>query len=457
MKKTTLIYLVILSILLMAVIYSLPRYYQTSFVLRHTLIFIFFASIIVFIIKAIYAKLTIRYSHILKGQRLTVFTLFTLFTITGLLLITAFMQNEYIERFETSGTLHRCYYFDDHGNYLHGSTLSYECPTLEVLKHTDERLTLRTMYTFEQAREYPEKASQFPIVKEGYILVDIDVTYDDDGRITRYVNETSRQYTRDHYAGHQADPSQEQYYRSVYLEIENDYRENSVVQKKIGDYVRKNDHAYESLEVIDHYAFSLEEPVLDETMILQMDPVNDSLQHFEIMHVENKDEMLYEGVVSKRDEYKQLLLSQNPDHLNVDPPIFQHQFNVYDETIIHEYNRRGEITEIEYQQFRDSVGLIHFQDNEVIKENTVYDRKDFSMSEGDFGTYRINDTAFGSQIKTYYREDPVRDEEVTQEFNNPDMQHFDINPIKLVYSRNPWLALNPMLEFALEHLESNHP
>ncbi len=132
MKKTTLIYLVILSILLIGAIYFLPRYYQASFVLRHTLIFIFFASIIVFIIKAIYAKLTIRYSHILKGQRLTVFKVFTLFTITGLLLITAFMQNEYIERFETSGALHRCYYFDDHGNYLHGSTLSYECPTLEI-------------------------------------------------------------------------------------------------------------------------------------------------------------------------------------------------------------------------------------------------------------------------------------------------------------------------------------
>lgn len=187
-KKNYIIALLLITLLGIAIYASFQeRYNQLILIVKHTSFFLFFALFTVIIIKYFYKRIklienirdNVKWEILLKLFTVIVFAL-ALFTISKI-------QLDFIDKFETPHLVY-CEYHDKNGNMLYSSYLPMSCPIFDVVEKTETSFVLHgvesvsghnTLYHVNDNRVIDGEI-------EGNIIVDIEVEYDQYGRIKYY-------------------------------------------------------------------------------------------------------------------------------------------------------------------------------------------------------------------------------------------------------------------------------
>ena len=458
MLKYKLIYLIIMTALLIGVHLFLPPYYQVTFVLRHTVTFIFAASVIVLMVKALNKGLIRKYHHILNGQKLRIFNSLTIVFIGVMLFGVTIIQNQYIENYETASDTKYCLYFDDYGNYVHGSMISFQCPDLDVKEQNDERFIFQATYEVDNT-DYDLEGITYSNIKEAFIKVDVEIEYYE-GIIKNIFYQSSRQYTRNEYNDLLETYEENSQYSSVYLEITNAFDDEKIIQTKTGD-IHRSAHDYDQVDAFDHYDFSLVNPMLDSTLVIDYYWDHESLL-FEVNALDDTKDYKFDGHLETTLDYTTVTINNNPKRMNVDP---KERYNTIqfleDRTVLESFSR--EHIETEYTPFKDAIDFVKARANigeQPDRINSFYDRGEFSIAEG-IWSHRINDTNHGHMLQHFGNEDTfssnLLDSEIRHELNTHDMDIFSFNPDdtyeRFTYSTYWFLELNPALEYLIYTFE----
>jgi len=136
-----------------------------------------------------YRRILKNYEENLTPIKIRVIQGITVMVIAILLSVTRVQQNNYIDEYETPPIIY-CIYYDQYGNYIHGSRISYVCPDIKVEENTPNNLHLTFAYKFHtNSTGYSGKSIddewlyRYRKVNDGYIFVDIEVHYLEEGII----------------------------------------------------------------------------------------------------------------------------------------------------------------------------------------------------------------------------------------------------------------------------------
>lgn len=133
MKKIIFSIIPIVLLALIGVFYLwIPSVYRTWFVVRHLLVFMFIAYVLIISIYFVYNLLIRRYE--VNRTRLIILRLFTVSVAVTLLFVISGYQTEYIAKYEIPPLI-GCAYYDKYDNLVYTSQMEFICPELENLKY----------------------------------------------------------------------------------------------------------------------------------------------------------------------------------------------------------------------------------------------------------------------------------------------------------------------------------
>lgn len=463
--KKKIIYFAVLTTLLVMVLF-LPKYSQIVFVIKHTVIFLFAASVVVLIVKSIYNGFLKQYSNVLVKRKLMIFNAFTIITIGGLLFGVRVLQTNFIALTETPPIVF-CYYYDDYGNYIHGSRMSYVCPELEILINEDNLLKFKAEYRFinDEGTTNVTKDNDGPWYQsdDGFAVVDIEITYNDDHFITSYIAQTSMNYQLKEYYGDSDDfednNSIMKYYSSFYFTIETEYSDTVISQKKQGFYIKQEDSTYDDITVLNHYDFVDVEPDFNYELILEVLEETETTKHFEIYDPSQGDTFRFRGDISKLDNQIDVFFEYNPDIVNPEPNVISDSYQIKQDEILRTHTSGSSYTNYEYT-FHEGFGYIqsfyqHYNGYILngARDSNTFIRDDFIIVEGVHQTHKIYNTNYGFMIEEYHgdnekSENPPSDKYyLVSRYTGLDERVFQYNPIALVYQNQPISQFNPMISY----------
>jgi hypothetical protein len=476
MNKYTLYYVTLVSGIILCL--GLPKYNQHVFVLKHTLIYILAASVIIMLVKKIYQIVLMRYKDVFVDKKLYFLKGFTIFVVIGLLGLSRYLQLDYIKLYETPPIAY-CYYYDEYGNYIHGSRFSYVCPELEIRSKNASSLKFRVAYEYpgnRQDRLNKTNVTPYYLGKDGYGVVDVEIHYNDQNYITLYQSQTSINYELYEFENNDAlknkdlvtDDAIKQYYQSLMLVIETDYNQNSVTQtKKL--YVKEPENAqFKDVKVIEHFDFS-KSKYYEDTSKIQV--VNRELNkvNFEVYQSYNQNEELVTrvselGTITYNTGFTKLFIERNPELF-----LFPRSttYTMTDDQITKLSQNGTSVDTDEYMAIKDDTPPIqtYFSNGHSAFEaygysGDVYELDDSVIIEGKFETYKMYSTDFGYQIEEYRgdgirKEVPYSEEDfLTRWFMGTDNLVLGYNPIALEYENQPIMNLNPMLQYIIDQNKS---
>lgn len=182
-----------------------PRYNQLLYVIKHTLTFLFLGILSIKITLALFKSNLDKNNEVFNEKHLSLFRVLTVVSIVTSLTVISITQRNYILEAETP-PIERCYYYDEFGNYIHGSRLIYNCPEPEVVK-TQNSLTMTFEYKYYGSGSgYSGLAGtgitgyEYRKVETGGSKIQIEVKYTDDNIIEYYRLQEVSNYYADDYA-----------------------------------------------------------------------------------------------------------------------------------------------------------------------------------------------------------------------------------------------------------------
>lgn len=443
----------------------LPKYNQTVFVLKHTFIYLFFASFTILLVRYFYSKLLQMYHNVLTDNKLILFRVFTFIMIGLFLFIGRNIQLNYIALYESPPVVH-CYYYDEYGNYIHGSKMTYVCPTLEVIEQEDNFLKVRATY------EYPgndtshlKRDNDGPYYRgvDGYAVVDIEVAYGEDNYITTYKSQTSWNYELLEFRD--IDSTDEgvlsTYYRSLQLVIETDYGEDAITQSKTTHMFEDSDVDYTDIKDVNHYDFSSDDPLSVQSLELVVTSKANNKIDFEVYQYNLDNPLRFLGYIENNNDQTKVFFEYNPEYVNVEPKEISNTYTITDDTVTRSKLSGIHNTIYTYHKFSNINGYIetndvYYQSNEFQHEHVseIFSTNDSFIIEGDMQTYKVFNTEYGFVIEKYQgdnhkEEIPNSHEyELIAFFTGIDHLVFDYgNPIRLVYDNQPVSIVNPMIRY----------
>lgn len=470
--KKTLYFLVFLSLIITTLF--LPKYSQLVFVLKHTLIFIFGASLIIVFIKKLYNILLVKYEKIITDKKLVLFRLFTLVVISGLLFLGRTIQLNYIALYESPPVV-LCYYYDEYGNYIHGSRMTYVCPTLEIIEKNENYLKFRAEYDYPGNRDDYLRSdnSSGPYYRgyDGYGVVDVEIEYNDEHFITSYTSQTSINYELLVFSNtdslQDSNLSDEgeilKYYNSFQLSIQTEYDHDSARQIKSFYVIEQNNIQYNDIKNVSHYDFSNSEPV--STYQLDLDVTNSTETHkeFEIYDLARDNLLAYLGYIDIENDTTKVFFEMNPDNVAIEPNEISDTYIIKENIISRTHISGSSRREYEYELFNTSLNYIQtkysyskqYQSSEY-RKSKGYEIDNTIIVEGVFETYKMFKTSYGFMIEEYQGDNHVEeiphsnDDYLTSPYRGLDELVFSTNPIRLIYEYQPICNINPMIRYLYE-------
>lgn len=453
-NKNYIIYFIIYNIILISgivVISFLPKYNQHVYVLKHTLIYILAVSIIIMIIKRIYNKFLKRYKDIFIGKRLYILKGFTIFTVISLLAMSNYFQFNYIKLYETPPIVN-CYYYDEFGNYIHGSRIKNVCPELEIINKTDNSLIFKAEYIYPGTEQYSFKEELLGYRgHDGYAIVNIEIKYNDENYITSYTSQTSMNYELLEFDDDKG--SIHKYYHSLLLSIKNTYNEDKVMQT-VSRYTKKiEDINYKNIREVEHYDFSNSEPFIESSIDLLVTNKSKDYLEFEVYDTQYESDLLYVGSIDYSKESTVLFCDHYPDYVNVKPKKITDTYILSDDHITHSSGSHFRFSE--YSKVKDYKPMIQTV-YPIENETETYELDNSVIIQSIILNYKMYQTSYGYKVEEYFgdghrEETPyVSDDYLTDIYYGKDSEVFVRSPIKLEYSKQPIINLNPILKYILE-------
>jgi hypothetical protein len=448
------------------------------FVLKHTLIYILVASVIVMLIKKIYRHVLHKYGEVFVDKKLYFLKGFTILVMMILLGLSRYLQLDYIKLYETP-PIRYCYFYDEYGNYIHGSRIYNVCPQVEVLSKTEDSLIFRAEYIYpgnRQDRLRNEHETPYYQGKTGYGIVDVVIKYNTEHYITSYSSQTSINYELYEFENEDSlkdkslinDEAIKQYYHSLLLTIETDYSQDLVSQtKKL--YVKKPEHVkFDDVSEIEHVDFAESDLSYEDSKKIQVTKREDHRVEFEVYRPIIRDEehvlrLTDLGSIKYEQDKTELFVELNTELNRVTRSI---TYTISDDRItrLKLYGPYGpfDYTD-EFTKVKDYGPMIqtYFSSSHNGKESSgygskVYELNDSVVVETGFRTHKMYPTSYGYKVEEYHgdgsrAEVPYSDEDfLTRWFIGMDNDVLAYNPIVLEYSGHPIMNLNPMLQYLID-------
>jgi hypothetical protein len=440
-------------LILLGITLVLPKYNHQVFIFKHILIYILGASIVVMVIHWIYKYFLIKNETIIANVNLMLLRGIMLFMIIIVLVIISHYQLDYIRLYETP-PLEGCYYYDEYGNYIHGSRITYMCPKLKVLSKTEQSLKVRAEY------EYPNPGAGYI---DGFVIVDINIDYDEEHHVTSYTSQTSTNYVEGNYIRTDSYDNKkiikeeynlDKHYNSVLISIKTSYSPQQITQTRQAFKYELDDAKYDRIQDAEHYEFKEDTyPWREASLVLNV--TNQSEDHMEYRVYSNND-LTYFGQVNYRHDSTELYYERNPRMLSKNGDEEVSTYLITDKTIKktepHVSQDKTEQKIQEYKQYKDYKPMISSKKKPVFLKNAV-------IEEGDFNVYKMYKTDFGYQVEEYRGIDLQRSDLPYSQYNyfenltsGEDYRFFELhsNHISLEFENYPIFSFNPMLKYLVE-------
>jgi hypothetical protein len=218
------------------------------------------------------------------GKRLIAFNVFTIISVVIVLFSSSIAQRNYILNAETP-PIERCYYYDQFGNYIHGSRLLYNCPTPTIVTQTDAKLEMTFEYNYYGNSEGYSGMSgtgitgyEYRKVEDGAVKISVELRYTEDNIVEYYRLRETVNYIADDYSKDESEPDFDKAFTLVnqtkisnYFEVtmETEFSDTLITQtKKVYNHFDEID-SFD--EVTDFTFYEFDEDEVDYETIFRVD------------------------------------------------------------------------------------------------------------------------------------------------------------------------------------------
>lgn len=466
--------------------WSLPKYNQIFFVSKHILTFLTAGLFFIAVVLYFYKKFRNQEELISTPRRLRVLQALTVFTIALLLLIIAFQQNSYIDEWETP-PVEACYYYDQYGNYIHGSRMTYSCPEPTIIQDSENRLILEFEYVFVGEREHAYHGGtelisdyQYTRVEDGYGMIRVELHYTNEGIILyrRYqeaINYIELAYSRDEEGKEWKNQFTliDETKMSNYTEIEivTDINDGKIVQTKSEYYLGNQIADFSNISENHYHDFNDVEPTYDSISRLYYEQEEGETIYEIYMDYPYRDyigeNVAYEGSVHKGTQGLAFDYRWTDEYLRPDIGPFREVSHVliFDDKEIVSYKetRLGHYTYYSYQ-FINEFGLNVKKGERKTSEFTNSSNYEWSASvniyqddyyfHDRFRQYVLSKEDFGFIVRQYYADGIKSDEQPSgyaEELRYIQSSRDQRTLIEqdMVYDNLPVFSTNPIVQILL--------
>ncbi|MFK5882952.1 MAG: hypothetical protein QM489_01280, partial [Candidatus Izemoplasma sp.] len=410
----------------------------------------------------------------------------TVLTIGVLLVLIGVQQNNYIDEFETP-LVQVCYYYDDYGNYIHGSRLIYTCPVPNVIEDNESILIMEFEYYFIGERDNTYSGGshvlgdyEYTRVDDGYVMVRVELHYNTEGiiiyrRYQEVVNYIQLAYLKDETVSNWADRFTKidemkitNYYEHI---ISTDFEVGEIIQTK-NEYVLNNQiDVFSNLEDYSYYEFDQSSPTRDAILSVYYEE-EDSLLTYQVYkdfpYNDNfGDYISYVGFISKNENIVTLDFRWTDEQLNPNITPFREISDVY--TIVDDNISTRMRTYLGYysdysygyiEQFGVNImtGEIRTSEFANIDDyeshwNLIEYRGSYYFSKN-YQQFVLSQTEYGFIVKQYGIDGVKSDEkpyvdagELINYYASIDAR--TLNSLDLIYINQPIFTVNPIIRFFL--------
>ena len=466
--------------------WSLPKYNQVFFVSKHILTFLTAGIFIITVVLYFYRKFRNQEGLINTPGRLRILQALTVLTITLLLFIIAFQQNSYIDEWETP-PVEACYYYDQYGNYIHGSRMTYSCPEPTIIQDSENRLILEFEYVFVGEREHAYSSGtgvfgdyQYNRVEDGYGMVRVELHYTNEGIIhyRRYqeaINYIQLAYSRDEDGKEWENQFTviDETKISNYTEIEivTDINDGEIVQTKSEYYLRNQLNDFSSISEYHYHDFQDVEPTYDSVTRLYYEQDEEKTSYEIYMDYPYRDRVgekaTDEGFVDSGSHGLTFDYRWTDDKLNPDIEPFREISHVlvFDDKKIdsHIETRLGHYTEYSYKyidEFGLNVCIGERKTSEFINSSSyewnekISNYRDEYYFNDRFRQYVLSKEDFGFIVRQYYADGVKSDEQPIGyadelRYFQSSRDHRTLIEQDMVYDNLPVFSTNPIVRILL--------
>lgn len=469
-----------------------PRYNQLLYVTKHTLTFLLLGIVSIKIILTIFNNNLNRNSDIFQENRLVFFRIITVISIVTSLTVISIMQRNYIMEAETP-PIERCYYYDEFGNYIHGSRLVYNCPEPVVVKTEDSlMMTFEDTY-FGSGNGYHGLSGtgmtgyKYRKVDTGGSKIKVEIRYTDDNIIEYYRLQENSNYYADDYTKDESISNFDKAFTLVnhtlisnYYEviIETDFRSEEIIQNKKTFRLTGVVDGVSGITDYQFYDFSSNEPDYETEYRVEYELSDEHNYEFKFyVDVPSRDkysiEPTYEGFVSNISfgyriyfENEQADLGENM----YSSQMYNFTINSWDKTTSYvrkyyqslwdyDFTNLNE-TELSVLTEKNYISLENSQ-NEITSSYDVDNYNGFTFFEYNYKTCLLYETDYGYLIEEYGH-DGVKDSselsssigEIGYVNSGPDDNIFGFdNQTHLFYQDAPIFDYNPIFKYLLMLIE----
>lgn len=452
------------------------KYNQTIFIIKHTSFFLFFALLILILVKYSYSR-ALKNDYFGSDKRQVYLKLYTAVIFGFLVFGISRVQLLYINIYETP-SLVECYYYDQYGNYLHGSRFSYVCPELIVTSLNDEDFEFYLEYDFPETdpNKYQRtNDSNWYQIKEAFALVNISVSYDEYQNITSMIYQETIQYIRYEYPNYESedidtsDRFEQKYASSSRIDISTEYSETEVTQtNRVYTYEYSN-VSFDDIEDATHYNFSNETPKWENSYHIDINTLSEYKKEFTIYINDDFETYYAEGYVEDTDTNVDLFYRLNSENLSdsIQPKDrFESITFTPEKGVIRTKEHLGSQHSYIYD-YNSDLNINYIQSKyDLIEGREEYSYSDY-VSGGNFAIesdrylYKFYNESYGFRIEEYTENSSTREipygygGQVTNILFGADyMVYGTYGQMNLIYFYQPVLNFNPMIKYLIESQNS---
>lgn len=415
------------------------------------------------------------------------FRVLTIVSITVSLTVISIAQRDYILEAETP-PVETCYYYDEYGNYIHGSRLIYNCPVPEVLQ-TEDSLSMTFNYTYFGSGNGYNGASfndttlyQYRKVEDGASSISVEIHYTDDNIIDYYrlrevTNYRADDYTKTELNNKEVYNLSSQTYVTNYYEviIDTDFSDGVIIQNKKVFQQTGFENIVDQVTDFSFKDFTNEEPRWEMEYRINYSSVSEGVYEFLIYQYTptsgyDKDNPTYEGMVDPIFGGSRIYFENEQTEygtLEFSSQMYTYMTNSITNTSSFIRKYYSSILEYDFDNLGDNNNLsiltkkndMHLEDlqNEDDLRYSYQNYNGFIYFESQFKSNLLYQTDYGYRVETY-GSDGIRDEselsssigEIGYVNNGVDDRIISLtNPTNFFYRYSPIFDYNPMLKYLL--------
>lgn len=465
-----------------------PRYNQLLYVTKHTLTFLLLGLLSIKITMALFKRNLDRNSDVFQEKRLIFFRIITVVSIVTSLTVILITQRNYIMEAETP-PIQRCYYYDEFGNYIHGSRLMYNCPEPVVVKTEDSLIMTFEYNYFGSGNGYNGLSGtgmtgyQYRKVDTGGSKIRVEVRYTDDNIIEYYRLQEISNYYADDYTKDESISDFDKAFTLVNQTLVSNYYEVIIETEFGSEDIIQNKKNFRLTGVIDgvsditdfpFHDFSADEPDYETEYRVEYELAEENTYEFKFYEdVPSRDsysiESKYEGFVSNIFSGYRIYFENEQTDLGENmysSQMYNFTINSWDNTSSYVRKYYQSLWDYDFTNLKETELSVLTEKNYISLENSqneitssydVDNYNGFTFFEYNYKTCLLYETDYGYLIEEYGN-DGIKDEselsstigEIGHVNSGPDdnIIGFD-NQTHLFYEDAPMFDYNPIFKYLL--------